>query len=121
MNPEEWGFLPQPMFPLANVIELEGAFEVTVELPGINPQDVRVEFQDGILWITGEKKEEKIEKGRKFHKIERAYGEFRRKIELPGKFADAQKIVADFELGLLKIVVPKSEELKPKQIKVKVH
>jgi HSP20 family protein len=119
-NPEEWDVLPRPMFPVVNVIELDEAFEVTVELPGINPEDVKVEFQEGILWISGEKKAEKTENGPKFHRIERAHGEFHRKIELPGKFSEA-KIVAEFEQGVLKVVVPKCEELKPKRIKVKVH
>ena len=120
VNPEEWDLLPRTMFPLVNVIELDEAFEVTVELPGINPKDVKVEFQNGMLWISGEKKAEKTEDGRKFHRIERAHGEFRRRIELPGMFAE-NKIVAEFNEGVLKVIVPKSEELKPKQIKVKIN
>jgi HSP20 family protein len=120
VNLEDWDFMPRPMFPLANVIELDGSFEVTVELPGINPNDVKVEFQNGVLWISGEKKAEKTENGGKFHRIERAQGEFRRRIELPGTFAE-NKIIAEFEEGVLKVTIPKSEEQKPKQIKVKVH
>lgn len=119
-NQEDWEMVAQQVFPRANVAETNDVFEVTVELPGMDAKDVAVEFQNGMLWISGEKKEEKEANGRTFHRIERAYGKFQRKIDLPGVVKEAE-INAEFVNGVLKIVVPKSEELKPKQIKIKTR
>jgi HSP20 family protein len=119
-NQEDWEMVSQQVFPRANVVETDNLFEVTVELPGMDAKEVMVEFQDGALWISGEKKEEKEEKGRMFHRIERAYGKFQRKIDLPGVVKDAE-INAEYVNGVLKVVVPKSEEVKPKQIKIKTR
>ena len=119
-NQEDWEMVTQQVFPRANVAETDDVFEVTLELPGMDAKDVTVEFQNGMLWISGEKKEEKEEKGRMFHRIERAYGKFQRKIDLPGVVNESE-INAEFVSGVLKIVVPKSEELKPKQIKIKTR
>jgi HSP20 family protein len=120
LKQENWEMVPQRVFPTVNVAETDDMFEVTAELPGINANDVKVEIQNGILWISGEKKEMKEEKGRTFHRIESTFGEFNRRIDLPGVVKE-NEIVAEFENGVLKIAIPKSEELKPKQIKVKAH
>lgn len=120
LKQEDWEMVPTPqVFPLINVAETDEMFEVTAELPGMNVKDVKVEFQNGMLWISGEKKEEKNEKGRTFHRTECTFGQFNRTITLPGVVKETE-IDAKFENGILRIVVPKSEELKPKQIKVKV-
>jgi len=105
--------------PRANVAETEKGMEVTVELPGVKPEDVRVELHGGELWITGEKKEEKVENGKTFHRIERRYGEFRRVIPLPTT-VDKEKITAEYKEGVLKVEVAKTEEAIPKRIEVKV-
>ncbi len=120
MRQEDWDYFTQKVFPNINLVETDEMFEVTAELPGMTVDEVNVEFQNGVLWITGEKKEEKEEKGKMFHRIERAYGKFNRRIDFPGLVKE-KDIVADFENGVLRIVVPKSEELKPKHIKVKAH
>ncbi len=120
LKQEDWELVPQLTFPRANVVETDDMYEVTFELPGMTADEVNVEYQNGMLWIFGEKKEEKEEKGKTFHRIERAYGKFNRRIELPGLVKEAQ-INAEFENGILKVAVPKSEELKPKKIKVKMH
>jgi len=104
--------------PRANVAETEKGMEITVELPGVKPEDVRVEVHGGELWITGEKKEEKEEKGKTFHRVERRYGEFRRVIPLPTT-VDKEKITAEYKEGVLKVEVVKTEEAKPKRIEVK--
>jgi HSP20 family protein len=107
------GFVPG-----VNVAENETAYEVTTELAGMKPEDFKVELKNGDLWITGEKKEEKEEKGKTFHRVERSYGEFRRVIQLPGK-VNAEKIAADYKEGVLKVMVPKAEEAKPRRVEVK--
>jgi HSP20 family protein len=120
LKQEDWDMIPQQVFPNVNVAETDDVYEVTAELPGMDVKDVNVEFQNGMLWISGEKKEEKVEKGRTFHRIERNYGKFSRRIDMPGVIKETG-IDAEFENGILKVVVPKSQELKPKQIKVKAH
>jgi HSP20 family protein len=116
-NTEEWGMTRYT--PSLNVCETDGGYEVSVELPGLKPTEVTVEFKDGNLWIAGEKKEEKEEKGKTFHRIERRHGEFRRMIQLPSA-VDEAKVEAKFEHGVLMVSVPKSEKVKPKRIPVKV-
>jgi HSP20 family protein len=104
--------------PRMNLVETENAYEVTVELPGIKPEEFNVEFKEGALWITGHRKEEKEEKGKTFHRVERHFGEFRRMIPLPGA-VNEEKVEAAFKEGLLTVTVPKAEIVKPRHIAVK--
>ena len=106
-------FLPE-----ANLAETEKSVEVTVELPGMKPEEVKVEIKGEQLWITGEKKEEKEEKGKTFHRMERRTGMFRRIFTLPAEVVD-EKVEAKFAEGVLKITLPKAEKVAPKQIEVK--
>jgi len=106
-------FLPE-----ANIAETDKAVEVTVELPGLKPEEVKVELRDGTLWITGEKKEEKEEQGKTFHRVERRTGSFRRGFALPAE-VEEDKVEAKFEGGVLHITLPKAEKVAPKQIVVK--
>ena len=105
-------FLPE-----ANIAETDKAVDVTVELPGMKPEEVKVELREGVLWITGEKKEEKEEKGKTFHRIERRAGSFRRGFALPAEVEEG-KVVAKFEGGVLQITLPKAEKVAPKRIEV---
>jgi HSP20 family protein len=100
------------------VAETDAALEVTVELPGMKPDDFKVEVHNGNLWITGEKKEEKEEKGKTFHRYERHFGAFRRIVPLPTT-VKAEKVDAIYRDGVLKVALPKTEEVKPKAIPVK--
>lgn len=104
--------------PAANVAETETGYEVTMELPGLKPEEFRVEMKEGKLWVSGEKKEEKEEKGKTYHRVERTYGEFRRVIPLPGKVAE-EKIEAEYKEGVLTVKIPKTEEEKPHIVPVK--
>ena len=74
---------------------------------------------DGVLTIEGERKQEKEEKGKKFHKVERSYGKFVRQFGLP-KEIDETKVIADFKDGVLSVHLPKIATAKPKPIEVKV-
>jgi len=104
--------------PALNLSEMENEYQMTVELPGMEREQVNVEIKDGNLWISGKKHEEKEEKEKTFHRIERRHGEFRRLIHLPGTVKE-DKVEAKFTDGVLTITVPKSEEAKPKRIPVK--
>lgn len=115
--PEEGRWLTG-FVPAVNVAETETGFEVSLELPGMKPEEFKVELHNGELWITGEKREEKEEQGKTFHRVERSYGEFRRVIPLAAEVAEEQ-IAAEYKEGVLRIVVPKTEAAKPRHIKVK--
>jgi HSP20 family protein len=104
--------------PRSNFAETENTFEVTIELPGMKPQEFNVEVKNGELWITGEKKEEREEKGKTWHRIERRYGEFRRIYSLPAKVKE-EEVKAEYKEGVLRITVPKAEVEKPRKIEVK--
>jgi HSP20 family protein len=119
MGPELGGLAADRKFlPEANLAETDKAVEVTVELPGMKPEEVKVEIKGEQLWITGEKKEEKEEKGKTFHRVERRAGMFRRIFPLPVEVVQ-EKVEARFTEGVLKITLPKAEKVAPKQIEVK--
>jgi HSP20 family protein len=119
LGPEAGGFGRDGKFlPEANMMETEKAVEVTLELPGMKPEEVKVEFKDGALWVTGEKREEKEEKGKTFHRIERRTGQFRRVFAMPTAIEEA-KVGAKFDGGVLTITLPKAEQAVPKKIEIK--
>lgn len=103
--------------PTVNIAETDGAYEFSVDVPGIKPEEVKVEFHDGALTISGERKEEKEEKGKTFHRVETTFGSFQRTFALPGVVDDA-KITAVAANGVLKVTLPKSQKVKPKLIQV---
>ena len=113
-------WVSREVVPSVDVTEEEKGFNVTVELPGMDEKDVAVSVADRVLTIRGEKKEEKEKKEKNLYRSERAYGSFRREMQLPAD-VDAEKIDASFKNGVLTIVLPKSKEAqaKVKQIPVK--
>jgi HSP20 family protein len=114
---ERWGELMK-FNPRTNLAETDKAIEVTIELPGMKAEEFHVDLKENELWITGEKKEEKEEKGKTFHRVERRHGEFRRVVPLPAH-VDREKIEAVFKDGLLKVTVAKPAEAARKAIPVK--
>jgi HSP20 family protein len=105
--------------PLVDISEDDKEYLVKAELPEIKKEDVRVSVENGVLSISGERKIEKEEKDRKYHRVERAYGRFERSFTLPDG-ADGTKITAEFKEGVLKVRLPKAENAKPKSVTVKV-
>jgi HSP20 family protein len=105
--------------PLVDITEDDKEYLIKAELPEVKKEDVKVTVENGSLTITGERKFEKEEKGKKYHRIERAYGSFMRSFTLP-EGAAGDKVSADFKDGVLKVHLPKSAEAKPKSIDVKV-
>ena len=103
-------------FPL-DISETDEAFEVEAALPGVKPEDVEVQVHGDTVTIKGNAKEEAEEKGKDWLRRERRYGVFARSFTLPTDI-DAEKASADFENGLLKLHLPKSEAARPKTIKV---
>lgn len=105
--------------PSVDIIEDEKEWLVKAELPEVKKEDVKVTVDDGVLTITGERKFEKEEKDKKYHRLERSYGNFVRSFALPDG-ADGSKINAEFKDGVLNVHLPKTEKAKPKTVEVKV-
>ena len=105
--------------PTVDISETDGEYLIKAELPEVKKEDVKVTVEDGVLTIQGERRQEKEEKGKKFHRIERAYGTFLRTFALPMD-VDETKIVADYKDGLLQLHLPKLARPLPKTIEVKV-
>jgi len=105
--------------PAVDIVEDEKEYLIKAELPDVKREDVHVKVQDGILSLAGERRFEKEEKGKKFHRVERAFGTFTRTFELPMD-ANAAKIMAEFKDGILKVHLPKSEEARPRAVEVKI-
>ena len=106
--------------PALDVVEEQENFLVKVDLPGLSKDDVSVTIQDNFLTIKGERKHEVEKKEANFHHRECVHGTFARTIELPTR-VDAGKVEATFRDGVLHVTLPKSEEAKPKEIKVSVN
>ena len=105
--------------PTADISEDDKEYLIKAELPDLKKEDVKVTVENGVLTISGERKFEKEEKNKKYHRVERAYGTFVRSFTLPDD-ADANKVKAEFKDGMLTVHLPKSEQAKPKQIEVNV-
>ena len=103
--------------PALDVRESEDRWEVTLDLPGLEPGDVNVTFEDGMLSITGKRVFSKEDEGDTWHRIERSFGTFARSLRLP-QTADTEKIEASFDKGVLTVSVPKTEQAKPRTIEV---
>jgi len=106
--------------PSLDVAETKNEIVVKAEVPGLEPKDIDISLSDGLLTINGEKKQEREEKEENYHLVERSYGSFARSIRLPNE-VQSDKINASYKNGVLKIVLPKSEEAKKKEIKIKVQ
>ena len=105
--------------PSVDISETEQEYQIKAEIPDVKKEDVKVTVEDGVLTIQGERKHEKEEKGKKYHRIERSYGSFVRTFSLPDVIEE-EKVNADFKDGVLNLHLPKSEKAKPKAIEVKV-
>jgi HSP20 family protein len=105
--------------PLVDIVEDDKEYLIKAELPEVMKEDVKVTVQDEVLTVAGERKFEKEEKGKRYHRIERAYGSFTRSFTLP-EDADSERVVAEFKDGVLKVHLPKSEKAKPKSVEVKI-
>jgi HSP20 family protein len=106
--------------PLVDITEDEKEFLVKVELPEVKREDIKVTVENGVLAITGERKFEKEEKTRKYHRVERSYGSFLRSFALPEE-TESDKVNAEFKDGVLLIHLMKTKTAKPDAHTVKVE
>jgi HSP20 family protein len=105
--------------PLVDISEDDKEYLIKAELPEVKKENVKVTAEEGTLTITGERKFEKEEKGKKYHRVERSYGSFVRNFSLPDDASPA-KVSAEFKDGVLTVHLAKTEKAKPQQIEVKV-
>ena len=103
--------------PTADIAEDEKGYYIALTLPGVNKEEVTIEINEGILSISGEKKNHKEENGKKFHAIESNYGVFKRSFKLP-EHVNAEAIEAEYKDGILSITLPKQEG---KAVKSTIH
>lgn len=112
LNWNEATFVPE-----LNVYETDKAFEITVELPGMNKDDIDISMDDRVLTISGERKAHHEDNGRRFHRVESRFGSFSRSLPLPN-IVDQENIEATYENGVLAITVPKLKEKAGRKIEV---
>jgi HSP20 family protein len=105
--------------PAVDVTESPTEFSVKAELPGMKQEEIKVTLLDQNLTISGERKIEKEEKDKNYHRIERSYGSFQRSFHLPSRI-DAAKIKAAYKDGVLEVTLPKAAEAREKEINVEV-
>ena len=113
------GSAPMDVSPKVDVGETDTAYEIAVELPGLDDEDVEVSLRDDLLTISGEKKTEREEKKKDFFLSERRYGAFKRSFRLPAE-VEADKIKAEMDRGVLSITLPKSASTRSKQQKIEI-
>ena len=104
-------------YPTADIAERDDAYVVTMDIPGVSRDEVKVRIADNVLTISGEKSSEEKEEDRNYRLMERHYGSFRRSFSLPSAVKEGE-ISAAFKDGVLTVTLPKSEETKVKQIEV---
>lgn len=106
--------------PAVNVYEDQEGLELTAEVPGLEPKDVDLRIENGVLTIRGERKLEREDRKENYLRVERSYGTFLRSFTLPPT-VDTERVKAEYKNGVLRVQLPKREEAKPRSIKVKVE
>lgn len=106
--------------PTVDIFETEAEYLVKAEIPEVDRKDVKVTVQDGMLTLQGERRQEREEKGKRYHRVERSYGTFLRTFDIPDG-VDEEKLKAEFKEGMLVVHLPKTEKAKTKAIEVRVE
>jgi HSP20 family protein len=103
--------------PAMDLVETADSFVLRADLPGLTEDDVKIEFDDGTLTVSGERKPEHEAKGEGYYRVERAVGSFSRSLTLP-QGIDPEAVTASFDRGVLEVSIPKPEERKPRRIEI---
>jgi len=109
----------RPWAPPVDIFETDNALILKADVPDVDIKGVDIQIENGTLTLKGERKFEKDEKNKGFHRIERSYGSFVRYFTLP-ETVDTENVQADYNNGVLTVTLPKKEVAKPKSIKVQV-
>ncbi len=111
------GVVAADWLPAVDVKEEADRFVITADVPGVEPKEIDINMENGVLTIRGEKQRESQEELQKYKRVERARGSFFRRFTLP-ETADAEKISARFSNGVLEITIPKQERVQPRKIAI---
>lgn len=103
--------------PSSDISETDKEYVIRAQLPGVRKEDIKVNLQEGMISIEGERRQEKEEKGEKYHRVESVYGSFARSFSLPDNIK-ADAVRSDYKDGVLTVHIPKVEKEKPKTIAV---
>ncbi len=117
-----WGDVDLPRkawAPAVDLQETDQAYILKADLPGMKKEDISVSVEEGVVTLRGERNQEETKEDSGFHRVERRYGSFQRAFRIPGG-VDAEKVAAHYRDGVLELTLPKRDEVKPKQIDVKV-
>lgn len=114
---QEGGSITASWYPACDVFEDKDAVKIVAELPGVKAEQVKLSLENNVLTIRGEKTQEAEERSERVHRYERSYGSFERAFVLPST-VDGDKISAQYENGVLTILVPKAERARPREIPV---
>ena len=114
---ETWKEEMNSFVPRTNVVESEDAYEISVDVPGMNAGDFSIELHEGRLTIAGERQGIEREEGKKYHRVERVHGKFRRSFNL-GQDVDADNVSAAYNDGVLVVSVAKTVKPQPTKIEV---
>lgn len=106
--------------PTVDVLETADALLLRADVPGVRPEDLHVSFDKGVLALSGERREQADEQAATYHKLERQWGSFERRFQLPSEI-DPDGIEASYDAGVLTVRLPKRPEAKPRTIEVKVR
>lgn len=106
--------------PPVDIYETDSALVLKADLPGVDPKDVDIRVENGVLYLKGERKFEKEVKEENYHRVERSYGAFTRSFSLPNSI-DTEHVKAEYKDGQLTLTMPKREEAKPKTVKIEVE
>ncbi|MDR0534293.1 MAG: Hsp20/alpha crystallin family protein [Verrucomicrobiales bacterium] len=118
-NKQDSEWLGAAWSPLVDVIEEDKEYLIKAEIPEVDRDHVKVTVNNGTLTISGERKLEKEDQTKKYHRVERSYGSFVRSFTLPDQ-VEARKVTADFKNGLLTVRLPKAEKALPREVEVKI-
>jgi len=105
--------------PVVDITEDEKEYVIKAEIPEMKKEEIKINVHDDVLSVSGERKYEQEEKGKKYHRVERSYGSFMRSFTLP-EDADGSKIAAEYKDGVLKLHLPKTDKAKSKAVEIKI-
>ena len=116
-TPGNGGSTLRRWMPAMDLVETGDHFVLRADLPGLSEEDIKLEFEDGTLTVSGERKSENEAKGEGYYRVERAVGSFSRSLTLP-QGIDPEAVTASFDRGVLEVSIPKPEEKKPRRIEI---
>jgi HSP20 family protein len=116
----EEGVKTRPWVPAVDIVETDNELVLKADVPGVDLKDIDIQLENGTLTVKGERKFEKDEKNKGFHRMERSYGSFVRIFTVPDT-VDSEHVKAGYDAGVLTITLPKKEIAKPKAIKVQIN